>query len=466
MKKLTKFLFYSAIIASAVFIVSCSDDVVDSNTTKDSGIPFKVSATVNNSGTRASDITTLNNFQIWGFLGDETNQLAGVNCTPATGGYNPSISVNWPVAGQDYTFYALSDNTSSTSNITNNAIAGTTTHSFDYTMPYTEVDGKKIVTIASQKDLLTAAAQGNTTEGLNMHFDHALTAAKMRITLDPSKNPTYYKPNGGPYYIYVMKIQKIILHNIKISGTYTFGDGCAPGATSSTIAQNGSWNTKDGIVGDYVFDFSSAPIFNQILYSGTLNREISLDGNFGNIYYIPQTISSWDITANAQNDNYKTPSATQSYIEIKAIAAVYPYVKLLEELNSFIDEGLFDVYKDMGYFDEYPGITLVKDDAGNFYDDADKKNMIVDKDGYVIDFSSGILTVCENQPTVETSNSPSGVDFFSTIVNENEYGVLYKTFNPTLTVNGNRVFKIEFVNSCRAKDGSGAYGVAVEVTTP
>ena len=68
MKK-SKFLIFAALAAAATISVGCSnDDVV---TTKDSGVPLKVTAGVND-GTRAQQITSLNYFQLYGFLGDTT----------------------------------------------------------------------------------------------------------------------------------------------------------------------------------------------------------------------------------------------------------------------------------------------------------------------------------------------------------------------------------------------------------
>ena len=439
MKKLTKFLSYSAIIASAVFIVSCSDDVVDSNTTKDSGIPFKVSASVNNSGTRASDITTLNNFQIWGFTGDATNELAGVNCTPASGGgYVPATTVNWPVAGKTYTFNAVSNGSGKiSSNILTPTIVNDTL-SFSYVVPQN---------VASQEDLLVAIAKGSSSTGLNLAFDHALTAATLTIKLNTGYSSTY-GPKAEQDYMFFVKIQKIIIHNIKKSGKYVLGKG---------------WDLKDAIEGDIVIDMTDNPFFQTLKNpNGEENIQtwtIKLDNKNTNLYFIPQTINSWGIAPNlmgADKNMYKNPPSTgESYIELVAMCGAYPYSMIPGNFDEAIESGL------EWYEDTAPGVSeqLSKDADGNYYDDGDtKSHMVVTKEGIVLDYSSNILKILDAQPTVETRGEEDNT--YACLLREDNYGVLYKKFNTTLTVNGSRNFIIELGTATRALDGAAAYGIS------
>lgn len=463
MKKL-KFLTLAAIAAATAMVSSCSDnDVLEG--VKDTGIPFSVTASTNSGGSRGSDITTLSNFQLWGFGTDQESHFDGHNFTPKAGSTTVFVSSdntpNWPNTS-NCLFYGISNNTSDMlygvpddSPGINTTKADIRNGSFDYTIP---------TNVADQEDLLVAAAQGNSAQGVNMHFDHALTAAKLHITMNPSLNTTYYASTNG-HYMFVMKIQKIIIHNVIISGTYTFGNGSAVGASASTIAENGGWNPDNEVLGNYELDFSANPIFYQIKYNETLDAPINVDGNNSNIYFIPQTISPFYIKASdndpATKNNYLVPSSEtgtkKSYVEIKAIAAAYCYDKLVTELDALMaDTELFAIYKESF---SNPDIVLVKDSEGNFYDDEGKQHMIVDKDGCVKDFSSEILTVVENQPTLEASVSENSA--FSSILDENEYTTLYKPFKATLAINGNRLLKVEFVNSARIKDGSGAYGIAM-----
>lgn len=431
MKKLTKFLFYSAIIASAVFIVSCSDDVVDSNTTKDSGIPFRVNASVNNSGTRASDITTLKNFQIWGFTGDATNELAGVNCTLASGGgYVPATTVNWPDANTSYTFYAVSNNTKTlSSNISNNDITGSS-HSFDYTMPYTVVDGKNVVTIASQEDLLAAAASGKSTTGVTLPFDHILSAVKLKLSVNPSTTNYGSNLKDGTDYRFLLKIRKIKIRNVKISGNYNFITG---------------WNTNDGVLGDYVIDFSTNPIFIELNASdGKYESMVDID----NIYFIPQTISPWNIVPNAGNDvSVPGTDNNYAYMEFEAISMVYvpAGVKdLLENLISASTEG------------------WTKNSNNDYLYNGE---VVVTSSGVVVDFNNVTINDSENfgeQPAIEEydfDDNYSGT--YRDIVDDNLYGIFYTPFKVTLGTNGNIILKINLDKGVR-KDASAVFGDGAE----
>lgn len=452
MKKL-KFLTLAAIAAATAMVSSCSDnDVLEG--VKDTGIPFSVTASTNSGGSRGSDITTLSNFQLWGFGTDQTSHFDGNNFTPKAGSstvFESSITPNWPNTN-NCLFYGISNNTSTMAyGVTAGSPGVNTTKadirngSFDYTIP---------TNVADQEDLLVAAAQGNSANGVNMHFDHALTAAKLNLKMTPKLSENYYKPTGT-HYMFVMKIQKIIIHNIKISGTYTFGAGTSVGASSWTAAENGSWDTDEGTVGDYVLDFTANPLFYQVKYNETLNVPINIDGNNSNIYFIPQTIDSWNIAANmtgADANNYQSPSATKSYVEILAYAAGYEY----ENISTYLDEIIesLDTFKDL-YGEDF---VVVKDDDGNYYDDNAKTHMVVNKDGLIVDFNTYAIA------DFGSTETPNGYQL-NTIADEGNYGVLYKTFKATLGINGNRNLTIELVNACRAEDGSGAFGVAVEAHT-
>ena len=439
MKKLTKFLSYSAIIASAVFIVSCSDDVVDSNTTKDSGIPFRVNASVNNSGTRASDITTLKNFQIWGFTGDATNELAGVNCTLASGGgYVPATTVNWPDANTSYTFYAVSNNTKTlSSNISNNDIAGSS-HSFDYTMPYTVVDGKNVVTIASQEDLLAAAASGKSTTGVTLPFDHILSAGNIHLKLTPSN--TYHGQSTTTHYMFAIKINKITIHNVYISGTYN--------------AVTNLWNTSSGVLGDYVIDFSDNPLLIQTPY----NVNVDLPITTSNLMFIPQTVSYWDIKPNTEGTDLSIPgtNANLSYVEIEANSLVYEYEALRNELQDLVKAG--------GIVTNANGDFVEND---NNYPN-DKGKVIAKSTGEIVNFSVGRLNdwTLRAYPSVESYSELSDAKgqhsgIFSDLDAE-DYGILYKPFKATLGVNGNRIFSLELTTGVRKIDTAGCFGKGVE----
>ena len=473
MKKLTKFLFYSAIIASAVFIVSCSDDVVDSNTTKDSGIPFRVNASVNNSGTRASDITTLNNFQIWGFTGDATNELAGVNCTTASGGgYVPATTVNWPDANTSYTFYAVSNNTNTLSaNISNNDIAGSS-HSFDYTMPYTiDENSVKVVDVKDQEDLLVATAQGNSSDGLTLNFDHAFAVVSgINLKLTPSytphmvARPAQIEAGQTPAdYMFTAKVNKIVFHNIRISGNYAMGTG----TVSGTTVDNGSWNSQVAAdaVGDVVLDLSSNPKLYQCRYDETINDALDLS-DYGGIdsYYLKQN----DGTGATDMDGLAT--TTKNYMTIECITGAYPYDEVLGYLSDFVRDN------------EIPGLEKVETSAGSgLYDyyytgpgvanpENTDRRLVMDHTGKVHDFDffakDEILLSSIDPGEPYIYNEGDGTASANGIKNYNHdtYGIMYKMFSLSsdFAVNGNRILNIELANGVRI-DGAGAYGSVIDV---
>ena len=463
MKKL-KFLTLAAIAAATAMVSSCSDnDVLEG--VKDTGIPFSVTASTNSGGSRGSDITTLSNFQLWGFGTDQTSHFDGNNFTPKAGSstvFESSITPNWPNTN-NCLFYGISNNTSTMAyGVTAGSPGVNTTKadirngSFDYTIP---------TNVADQEDLLVAAAQGNSAQGVNMHFDHALTAAKLHITMDPKLCETYSPEKVSTEYILVIKIKKIIIHNIKTSGTYSFGAGTAVAATSSTASENGSWNTSDGTLGDYVFDFTSNPLIYQVKNSDVLDEVVDIDGNGSNIYFIPQDITYWNIAANMTGenaDNYKTPSTTESYIEIQAISGAYE-----NDMATYLD--MYGDLKDAGMVSDQ--VTVTSDDAGNYYDDGEaKQHMICNSDGFITDFSSLAYFEADAFPfTIETVKNEKKQNFLNVIVDDEAYAGLYKPFKATLGINGIRNLKLEVVNACRAADsqlgGSGAFGVAVEAST-
>ena len=488
--KNSKYLMLAAIAAATAMVSSCSDnDVLEG--VKDTGIPFSVTASTNSGGSRGSDITTLSNFQLWGFGTDQESHFDGDNFTPKAGSTTVFVSSdntpNWPNTS-NCLFYGISNNTSTMaygvdagSPGINTTKLGIRNGSFDYTIP---------TNVADQEDLLVAAATGNSNDGVHLKFDHALTAAKMHLILDPRY--TNYVDDPEPYY-WILKIRKITIKNIKVSGTYTF-DGATKNGDDY---ENGDWNTNDGTLGDYVIDLSTSPLLIQQYKGGIADVEVG-----GNIYFIPQTVTKWDITPNNGAD--MTLPATDSYIEFEAMAGIYAPNKVAEYLrvlcgwekieesgeeaaatNGFYhnnvkvadlegnivddtDEAI-DFYKrmyggsdpDLSYFEELLEKTVGwSKDANGFY----YNNIIVaESNGKVIDFSNEAIndnSFFGEQPTLETYNF---VDFsgvmgtYSDLDNDNNYGILYKPFNATLNINGNRVIKVNMDRAVRT-DASGAFG--------
>ena len=116
MKK-SKILIFAALAAAATISVGCSnDDVV---TTKDSGVPLKVTANAGDAS-RAQQITgsSFNYFQLYGFLGDTNNEFQNKTFTGTNGqsdwtATDALFASNWPAENTDYTFYGVSENSAS-----------------------------------------------------------------------------------------------------------------------------------------------------------------------------------------------------------------------------------------------------------------------------------------------------------------------------------------------------------------
>ena len=452
--KNSKYLTLAAIAAATAMVSSCSDnDVLEG--VKDTGIPFSVTASTNSGGSRGSDITTLSNFQLWGFGLDQDSHFDGDNFAPKSGSTTVFVSSdntpNWPNTS-NCLFYGISDNTSTMaygvpagSPGVNSTRAEIRNGAFTYTIPTSVVD---------QKDLLVAAATGNSKDGVQMKFDHALTAAKLKLVFDPTTTAPYSTVLGsGVNYGYVVKIKKIIIHNIMVSGTYNFN-----GSTKDTNGnyENGSWDTSSGTLGDYVIDYGDTPYMFHHDSKASSEEFIPLTGN---IYFIPQTITPWNIKPNDAShftqDNFSTPGKdsstpdkSYSYIEFQAIAFDY----CLEDISEIVLSPL--VGFEAGW---------TNDDDGNFCYNG---NIVARSDGFVIDFSNDVIQTQGWGEYQLYNKSISNNGEFSYLDNDEMYHVFYTPFKATLNVNGNRILKvsldqgvIEF-NGCSALFGVEGQGGA------
>lgn len=497
MKKL-KFLTLAAIAAATAMVSSCSDnDVLEG--AKSKGVPLTVNATTTSNGSRSTDILSkdLTTFQLWGFGIDE-NRFDGDNFTKNGSVFKSATDHIYP-GSDNYLFYGISNNTSTMAYGVPTGSPGINTSKADIV----DDGGKFVYTIptnvADQEDLLVAAAKGNATQGVTMHFDHALTAAKLHLVLDPST--TNYADDPEPYYFYA-KIRKITIHNIKISGTYTFGAGTSVGASSSTTAENGSWDTSGGTSGDYVITLPS-PILIQQLRGGVTDITVNVDGSNSNVYFIPQTVTKWDILPNKNGQDMTVPT-DKSYVELEAMAGIYEPGKVAQYLRVLcgwtkIEETDPGAAAANGY---YHNNVKVADLEGNIVDNTDEtiefylnsygyepnqgdfeslvsttvgwsktadgfkyNNVLVaETDGKVIDFSNEAINDNSQfgaQPTMETYDYVDHpldlLGTYSDLDNDVLYGILYKPFDAILNVNGNRNIKLRLDTAIKM-DGSGAFG--------
>lgn len=420
-------LYLAAIAATTVGITSCSSDEDLNNAVKDSGVPFKVTATA---PTRATDLTSSNftNFQLYAFEG--TNEwIAGKQFTKTTSWApaNANETYNWPNAGVTSNFYAVSENSASMSSaFTVDDIANT--QSFTYTVP---------TTVDDQKDLLVASTTGKSTAAsVNLAFKHALAAATLTLKLTPTI-PDYGQ--GDTHYRFVMKIKSISMCNIKTVGKYNFSN-----STWSDQSTNGTYT--------YTFD---TPLLIDVYYNETPTYTINLDGNNGKLMFIPQNITPWDITANTAGTTKEIlsagPQSSESYLKMEAMSLVYVPEDITSDLESILNST------------EYPDLSKGSD---GYYSG---ENKIATLDGQVLDYSyarwsddnSSIVATTEAFEDKKASNT-------LTDMTKSYYCSLFKTFklsnaNDELLPNYIHNISIELATFARITDASATFGKGMHV---
>ena len=453
MKK-SRVLIFAALAAVATTSVSCSnDDVV---TAKDSGVPLKVTAGVND-GTRAQQITSLNYFQLYGFLGDTNNEFknktfAGTNGQADWRATDANFASNWPAAKTDYTFYGVSENSASgMSTAFDGSGITSSTQTFSYTIPEN---------ISDQKDLLVAKATGSSSTGLNMEFEHALATTTLNISIDPSIT------NFAEYDGYRLRaaVKSIELHNVYTGGTYDFSTGTWSNLTKGT----------------YVIDLSANPLIIDSPNNAVVTKAVPL-GAGEKIMFIPGTVDDyWDIKANAHSDVSTTPAEGGSaYVTFEVQALGYDGACVVRGLEELTEK---DISENVKY------VTKVENDPeeeNNGYFDSHGKR-VATLDGEVLDVSNVIFgsnyvdnNIISEQISVmfvtyDETYSPS--DFLTECENAG-YGIAYKPFSAAvaekngdniittlspLTLQANKTFnlKINIAGAVQkaSPDGDGIFG--------
>ena len=495
MKK-SKILIFAAFAAAATISVGCSnDDVV---TTKDSGVPLKVTAGVNDE-TRAQQITSLNYFQLYGFLGDTNNEFknktfAGTNGQADWTATDANFASNWPAAKTDYTFYGVSENSSSgMSTAFTNATFSNTAQTFTYTIPSD---------IAAQKDLLVAKASGNSSSGLTMNFEHALALATLKVKIDPS-----ITPYAEEMYRLRVAIKSVTFHNVN-TGIYNFSPG--ENEPNWTLAEG----NEDPVYGTMTYTFAEEQIIDT---DGLTAKEmtLSLGGENGKIMFIPQTFNYWDIKPN-DGEDISTEPTDKAYITIEANAVAYVAKSTGDKtdpdnytmgLDDFMD--LASAFRNQkgtpGYDSDLPEINspLCIKQADGSWTTPDGQTVIVDAEGAIKDVDNIIFrkayedniigTLTQFDVIVETydPNSVSPANYFSNIhgygtegdadyaanpgygklykpmckttVGYNEQGQLTSTYTPLVVEENKHYNLIVNLSFCvRNSDGDGPFGTASE----
>lgn len=404
-------LYLAAIAATAVGFTSCSSEEDLNNAAKDSGVPFKVTASA---PTRATDLTKDNftNFQLYAFEGSsETPWIDGKQFTYANSAWVPaSGTYNWPTGTNATDFYSVSENdaTMSATNFTDNIA---TSKSFTYTIP---------TTITDQKDLLVASAI-NQAKGsdVTLNFKHALAAAKLSLTIDPSIT-TFNKENWDGYRLYA-EVQSITFNNINISGTYDFSKD--------------TWSPIEK--GSYTLDFTSSPIVIDVLNTATESTPTLVNiGTNGSLMFIPGEVTFWDIKPNASSNTESTASVTDAYITLKAKTMTYDPTTFVTYLNK-----LCTTYKSDG-----KTFYAHTDGSGDYYDSNETK--IATANGQLKDLANEVFTktvvdaVCGADPVPSLtwiSTAGNVTDYPASGSGSDEFTNLYKPFckaNFTMNADG------------------------------
>lgn len=420
-------LYIAAIAATAVGFTSCSSNEDLNDAVKDSGVPFKVTASAPT--TRATDVTTDNftNFKLYAFEGSATTPwIDGKQFTKSTS-WAPTITTeqyNWPTAATLSNFYGVSENATSMSSAFVDDIK--TSQSFTYTLP---------TTIADQKDLLVASTTGKSTDAqVALAFKHALANATLTLKLDPKYSVTY-GPTATAHYRLAIKIKSISICNVKTVGKYNF--------STSTWSDQTTYGT-------YTMDYSTSPLVIDTDRDNAKTLSVNVDGNNGKLMFIPQTTSYWDITANVTNEATMAIKPTdKTYIVLSCITMAYVPSEVIAKCNDLVT-----------------ATTFTKDATSGNYFLGGKE--VATSDGQVIDFSNASLNASVF-PSIETyneANAPTGN--FEDFDDATLFANLYKPFkinsandsnnpNKELLANYTHKITIEMTNAIR-ETGTSAYG--------
>lgn len=424
-------LYLAAIAATAVGLTSCSSNEDLNDAVKDSGVPFKVTASA---PTRATDLNTSNftNFQLYAFEGSSTTPWIDGKLFTKGGSWAPDNGTyNWPIGNTPSNLYAVSENSTTMSSAFVDDIKAS--KSFTYTVP---------LNIANQKDLLIASTTSSSTAAtVSLPFSHALASATLKISLDPSVT-NYKSEDGGRLFV---KIKSITIHNIEVSGIYSF--------------TNSSW-TLNGTRGNYTMDLSASPIIIDTDNNTTASLSDATVNVSGSMMFVPQTITCWNIFAH-NGDNVSTEPDNESFISFEAQAVEYNINDVISCCDAAETKG--DCTSDANYY--YIGTTK-----------------IATKEGKILDWTNSIFSKSDQDysPFTVQYETYSHEQQKLLLGNVNElaaagYGTLYKpirgAYNSTNKTYSNlvldatkaHVFNVNIANAVRKEDGDGAFGSPVHV---
>ena len=356
-----KIIMLSAVMAavSTAFVACSSDDDLVSQTKgseiTDTKCPFNFVVSMNNGTytrgeqgaeiveandmievTRATALTenpfeTINNgFNLYGFNG--TGMMWDTKAyTLTSGGW--SGGGQWPGNDGACYFYALSnagasfpDNPTST-NLKNHPSIPTVLNSngydevsFVYELPL--VEGKTYFDGTKQEDLLVAENMNGISSGdVALEFSHALANLEVKIALpgdgfDASNEQYSESFDERVNFSYFMYVKSITIHNLPVSGTYTFGNGWTESSSKGNIEISyptgriiysksfGAVATAKGAdLSAFAADASVQRAFERKwCYEDVFSGDASM-------MLIPHTTTEWDVTGSLS-------PASDTYIEI------------------------------------------------------------------------------------------------------------------------------------------------------
>ena len=308
MKK-SRVLILAAFAAAATINVGCSnEDVLESQPQKQSSNSIVVNATLDNQSEGRAIVTpALTKFQLFGFQGTNSITTDAVFSKSTT--WTTSGTAAWGEASTAGNFYATSFDGSAAGPAVSSA--GT----FSYT-----VDGD----YTKQRDLLVASATNITKNAaVPLAFKHGLANVnlKLRFNMIEKSDPVFNGYADPTSATPLLAFDKIVIHNIKMAGTYTFGTGWTPSVEYGDVTIN--FATPQVFSG---YDATEAAKGDESTYkTGVFSQDIVLDKvgeeTAQSLFLLPQTISTvWSPSSSnnlAYADNNKLP-----YVEFHGVVYV------------------------------------------------------------------------------------------------------------------------------------------------
>lgn len=304
MKK-SRVLILAAFAAAATINVGCSnEDVLESQPQKQSSNSIVVNATLDNQSEGRAIVTpALTKFQLFGFQGTNSITTDAVFTKSTT--WTTSGTAAWGEASTAGNFYATSYDGSAAGPAVSSA--GT----FSYTVAGDYKD---------QKDLLVASATNITKNAaVPLAFKHGLANVnlKLRFNMIEKSDPVFEGYDDPTIATPLIAFDKIVIHNIKMAGTYTFGTGWTPSEEYGDVTIN--FATPQVFSGYDAANYDT--YFSSEIYSQNIVLDKVGEETAQSLFLLPQTISTvWSPSSSnnlAYADNNNLP-----YVEFHGVVYV------------------------------------------------------------------------------------------------------------------------------------------------